>query len=494
MRRRRSLAAWESRGLGVIVALVLALAGCEAAPEEGEAESVAPVEIGTAECAACGMVVREQPAPRGQLVHRDGTHQHFCALADLAHYAQTPSPHGGADHIFVEALDPSAEPAAIDASPRDWVDAAEASYVVGVERPRVMGEPALAYGSRAEAEQVAARLGGRVVSWKELSEHLTGTSAEGPAPATRRVIVTREAVKMGTRFELKVVADNEAAADAAIDAAFEEVDRVEALLSEWREDSEISRVNSRAGQGPVAVGPELFEVVERAQQIAEMTDGAFDLTFASCGDLWSVSDKRVPDEATIAECKPRIDYQQIALDRGERTIALEESHTRIGIAAIGKGYGVDRAAQVLVERGVEHFMVDGGGDIRARGAHPKRPWRVGVAHPRQRDKLLASVPIGDAAVVTSGDYEHFFERDGQRYHHIIDPRTARPARASVAATVRAANATDADALATAFFVLGPERAVEIADDLPGVEALVVGADLDIHTSAGFDGVMESSAP
>jgi len=290
---------------------------------------------------------------------------------------------------------------------------------------------------------------------------------------------------MGTRFEIQLVTDDIAAGRAAIEAAYAEIDRVEQLLSEWRESSEISAVNRQAGQGAVSVGPDLFAVIERSVRISEITHGAFDVTFAGCGSLWSIRERRVPTDREIDECLVQVDYRRLELDPAASTIFLPTESMRIGIAGIGKGYGVDRAVEVLEAHGIDDYIVDGGGDIRLAGGNVDRPWIVGIAAPRREGHLHATLEPGRGAIVTSGDYQRYFEKDGVRYHHILDPATGRPAPGSVAVTVIASTATDADALATGLFVLGPERGIEVVEQLPEVEALIFGPDLILHRSSGF---------
>ncbi|MFU8805879.1 MAG: FAD:protein FMN transferase [Bradymonadaceae bacterium] len=319
----------------------------------------------------------------------------------------------------------------------------------------------------------------------EQEVQLTSRAQSEPAQAASVEVFRREQVLMGTGFEIQVVSTNGAEAAEAIDAALMEVRRVEALLSEWQATSEISAVNDAAGQGPVRVGPELFEVVERALGLAELTGGAFDITFAGCGHLWSVRERRIPKDAEVEACLPWVGPGLVELERENSTIALQSARVRIGIGGIGKGYGVDRAAEVLLAIGVVDFVVNGGGDIRTSGRRIDRPWRVGVAHPRQPDLIIGMLDVSDAAVVTSGDWERYFEEDGVRYHHILDPRTGRVARSSMAVTVVAENATDADALATGLFVLGPTEGLAIIEALPGVEALIIDPAGRMHPSAGF---------
>jgi len=291
---------------------------------------------------------------------------------------------------------------------------------------------------------------------------------------------------MGTTFEIQVVTTDPRAGAAAIEAALDEVARVEELLSEWKSTSQISAVNRAAGEtAGVAVGAELYEVVERALEVSEMTAGAFDITYAACGHLWSFRDSRIPTDAELQACLPSVDYRRVELIVAEHGIRLPDAAMKIGISGIGKGFGVDRAAELLESRGIKDYTVDGGGDLRIRGRNEAGPWRIGVADPRRPGTLARTLELDAGAVVTSGDYVLFFDQDGRRYHHILDPRTGRPAESSIAVTVIAASATDADALATGLFVLGPQLGLDLVEKLPGIEALITDPDLVEHASSGF---------
>lgn len=303
--------------------------------------------------------------------------------------------------------------------------------------------------------------------------------ADAAAPAVHRF----EAQLMGTPWALAIVGDGAKAANAA-KAAFAEVARVEGVMSEWRPTSEVSRLNA-AGGAPVTVSAELFELLERARDLGDRSGGAFDVTWAALRGVWDFDAKRVPLAEAVAAARARIDYRRLTLDPANRTATLPGGMA-VGLGGIAKGYGIDRAAAVLRQHGFTAFLVDGGGDLYVAGEKaPGKPWTVGVQHPRRRDELMVALPVRDAAVVTSGDYERFFEIEGRRYHHIIDPRTGFPADRSVAVTVRAADATFADALATALFVMGPEEGVALAETLPGVDAAVLGADGRVMATAGL---------
>jgi thiamine biosynthesis lipoprotein len=302
---------------------------------------------------------------------------------------------------------------------------------------------------------------------------------DAAAPAVHRF----QAQLMGTPWSLAIVGDG-VKAEAAAKAAFAEVARVEGVMSEWRPTSEVSRLNA-AGGAPVVLSPELFDLLRRARDLGDRSGGAFDVTWAALRGVWDFDAGRVPAPDAVAAAKARIDYRRLALDAATRTATLPAGRA-VGLGGIAKGHGIDRAAAVLREHGFSAFLVDGGGDLYVAGEKaPGQPWTVGVQHPRRRDELMVALPVRDAAVVTSGDYERFFEVEGRRYHHIIDPRTGMPADRSVAVTVRAADATFADALATALFVMGPERGVALAATLAGVDAAVLAADGRVVATSGL---------
>jgi thiamine biosynthesis lipoprotein len=301
----------------------------------------------------------------------------------------------------------------------------------------------------------------------------------------RALRVERDVQAMGTSLVIEAIGPDEAALVTAIDAAEAELRRVEDLMTSWR-DSPLTRLNARAGEGPVPVPLELAELVARSLVVSEFTDGAFDVTFASVGRLWDFrADPPVlPDPAELARALERVGWRRVQVDVDASTIALPEG-TAIGLGGIAKGYGVDRAMQVLIEHGVEHAVVNAGGDLKALGAEFDEPWTVAIKHPRRREEVLATIPVSNVCLVTSGDYERFFELDGERHHHILDPRTGRSATGCMSATVLAPDAAFADALATALCVLPAERGLELAEGLAGVEALLVDLEGTVHATTGL---------
>lgn len=319
----------------------------------------------------------------------------------------------------------------------------------------------------------------------ERREETTGGPSSN-AESDRLVRLSREQPLMGTTFRITVLAPDQIRGSRAIDAAFSEIERVEHLISGWESTSELSAVNRAAGEKPVRVGPELMELVETSLRLSAKTEGAFDITFAGCGSLWSFRKPDIPSPSALAACRGKIGFERIELDTDDSTVFLPESDMEIGVGGIGKGYGVDRAAETLEKQGVTNYIVDGGGDVRVRADDRERPWRVGVAHPRQRGRLLGQLAVREGAVVSSGDYERYFERDGKRYHHILDPKTARPARKAVAVTVLSDRTAAADALSTGLFVMGPEEGLELAERMPDVEAMIIDPELEVHATEGFE--------
>jgi thiamine biosynthesis lipoprotein len=308
-----------------------------------------------------------------------------------------------------------------------------------------------------------------------------------------RFRLSEERSLMKTRFRIDVVVGDEAEGAAAIEAAYDEVARFEDVLSNWSDSSQITEINRAAGSAPVVVSDDLLTLLDRALHVSRLTDGAFDITFASCDGLWSVPDRRIPTDDEIAACLPHVNHRRVALDLQRSAVFLPDLRMRVGIAGLAKGYRVDRAARVLERFGVVDYVVDGGGDMRVSTGDGGRPWEISVAHPRRSGQALGTVSLTSGAIATSSDSQWYFEQDGVRYHHILDPATGRPARRSISATVIAPTALDADALATGFFVMGPDRGITLAEELPGVEALLVAPDLSVRTTSGFPSALPVGA-
>lgn len=294
---------------------------------------------------------------------------------------------------------------------------------------------------------------------------------------------------MGTEFRVSIAGEEPARAREAIEAALDEVARIERALSPYRDDSEVSRINRAAALEPVRVSPETLDLLERAREVSELSGGAFDVTFAALSPIWRSlreDPPRLPADEAIDEARGLVDWRRLELDREAGTAFLPRRGMRIDLGGIGKGHAVDRAGEVLTKRGIENFIVGGGGDLLVRGRKLSGPWRLGIQHPRRRGELMGELDLPEGgALVTSGDYERFVEIDGTRYHHIIDPRTGRPVRGTTAVTLTAPNATLADALSTAVFVLGPEAGLALVERTEGVEAILVDGEMNVTISSGL---------
>jgi thiamine biosynthesis lipoprotein len=256
-------------------------------------------------------------------------------------------------------------------------------------------------------------------------------------------------------------------------------------MSHYNPKSQLSAVNAHAAEGPVRVDPTIIEVVSRALEFSRLSGGAFDITYASVGYLYDYRAHQKPTDAQIAKAMPGVDYRHVQVDPVASTIRFTTPGVRIDLGGIAKGYAVDRCVEILRRMGIRHAMVNAGGDTRLLGDRRGAPWIVGVRDPRNDGALVTRLPLADEAVSTSGDYERYFEADGERYHHILVPGTGKSAREVRSVTILGPDATTTDGLSTTVFVLGVRRGLELVERLPGIEAVIVDADGRIHHSAGL---------
>lgn len=305
--------------------------------------------------------------------------------------------------------------------------------------------------------------------------------------AAGSVVKKRTQVHMGTLVSITAVGADEEAAHRAINAGFQEIRRLEQMLSTWIVSSELSQVNRSAGIVPVIVSPETLTVVRRSLQVAEMTDGGFNIAVGPAVEAWNISaEARLPTGAELEAVKPLIDLQAVHADMWERTVYLEKSGMRIDVGGIGKGYAADQAAEAMKRAGATAGVVALSGDIKTFGRLPGgAPFPVGIRHPRRDGAVLAEIDLQDEAISTAGDYERFFERNGIRYHHILDPKSLQPARGCQSVTVIAKEGIWADGLDTGIFVMGPERGMELVEHLDDVEAIIVDAEGHVLISSGL---------
>jgi thiamine biosynthesis lipoprotein len=323
-----------------------------------------------------------------------------------------------------------------------------------------------------------------------------GTTASAPPPPPHAFV--REGQAMGTHISFTAWTRNEPAAEKAFQSAFDELTRLEALMTDWerpgRPLSDVVRINQAAGRRAVRVAPETLAVILASLDMSRRSEGAFDITFAALRGLWRFDedlDARVPPAAEIERRRKLIDWRQVIVDRGAGTVKLARPGMKLGLGGIAKGYAVDRAAAILRQAGLTNFMVQAGGDLYVAGAKDDKPWLVGIKDPRapRRDAYFAVAPIRDHAFSTAGDYERSFVLDGRRYHHIIDPHTGWPATASRSVTIFAPTALIADGIDDAVFILGPERGLALVEAMPDVGAVIVDAHNKVWVSKRMQGVV-----
>lgn len=294
--------------------------------------------------------------------------------------------------------------------------------------------------------------------------------------------------RMGSSFVYTIESSDSISAVTSLAAADQEVARIEALISSWQSDSETSAINRQAGVQPTTVSQELVQLISRAIKVAELTGGSFDPSYAGLDRFWKFDSTMaiLPDSSEVMNSVRRIDYRKIQVNEKDSTVFLPDSGMKIGFGAIGKGYAADKAKQILIERGVEAGVVNAGGDLICWGEREQgQPWQVSIADPIHPNRILATLPIRNLAVVTSGNYERFVYLNGERYSHILDPRTGWPVKGIRSVTVLSPIAEFSDALATALFVMGEAQALSLVNQLSGVECLMITEDNRMMTSEGL---------
>jgi len=261
--------------------------------------------------------------------------------------------------------------------------------------------------------------------------------------------------------------------------------RIERKFSRFRPDSLLSRINAQAGLAPVAVDGETAALIQAALDLARLTGGRFDPTVGILGRVWDFKKGRIPSESELRDLLPHVDADSVAVGEGE--VFLKRAGMELDLGGVGKEYAVDRASEVLAREGIDSGIVNFAGDVRTLGRRGDgRPWSVGVRDPRNGERCLFAIRVrGGAGVATSGDYERYFERDGVRYHHLLDATTGLPSRGVASATVIAPSAFAAGRLATAAFLLGPEGGLRLLESQPGVEGALVTVEGGILQTSGL---------
>ncbi|HTT01348.1 MAG TPA: FAD:protein FMN transferase [Steroidobacteraceae bacterium] len=297
--------------------------------------------------------------------------------------------------------------------------------------------------------------------------------------------IYREAPIMGTRCDVELWSEDQAKGEAAIASVFEDMRRFDESMSTYKPTSEVSYVNAHAAQGPVKISSELYDLADKALQYSEITRGTFDITYASVGYLYDYRNRVRPNDATITAKLPAINYRHVHLDKAASTIRFDYPGVRIDFGGL-KGYEVDRGIELLRVAGFTHAMVNAGGDTRIIGDRFGKPWIVGIRDPDDRSKIVLRMPITDAALSTSGDYERYFDEGGVRYYHILDPKTGKSPHKVRSVTIIGPNATRTDALTKSVFVMGAKEGIAFIDTLPDVDAVVITPDGKIWYSQGLE--------
>lgn len=296
---------------------------------------------------------------------------------------------------------------------------------------------------------------------------------------------------MGSTLRVELWTSDSAAAQAALSDVRSEFTRLDATMSTWVAGSDVQRVNQFAGVKPVEVSAETIEVLEDARQVSEWTRGKFDVTFGALSGLWKFDhdqDNVIPDMNEVRRRLSLIDYRAIRIDKAARTVFVERKGMSVHLGGIGKGYAIDRSAALVRRRGIQNFMIHSGGDMYVAGLNNGKPWRLGIQDPRgPANRIFAELDLSDGTFSTSGDYERAFVRDGRRYHHILDPSTGEPARGVRSVTIVANRATLADGLSTGVFLLGPKAGMDLVEQLPDVEAVIVSDRNEVLMSSGLVG-------
>ena len=295
-----------------------------------------------------------------------------------------------------------------------------------------------------------------------------------PASSHSANLFKHHQVAMGTIVEITLIGDDEETAKKAALQAFQEIKRIEYLMSPWIESSDVSRINRAAGREWVEVSMETLEVVNKAREVSELSGGAFDITVGPLVQLWRKARERgiPPEMGDVKKTLNLVNFKNLVVNP-EGKILLKKRAMEIDLGGIAKGYAVDKAFDLLINLGYKNLIANAGGDLRVGGTKLDQPWSIGIQHPRESEKIIARISISDAAIATSGDYEKFFIHQGRRYHHILNPKDGFPAEGCQSVSIIYKKGILADALATAVFVLGTEKGYSLSQRLEGVNCLII---------------------
>ncbi|HVM88128.1 MAG TPA: FAD:protein FMN transferase [Puia sp.] len=301
-----------------------------------------------------------------------------------------------------------------------------------------------------------------------------------------KTVVSKSLKLMGNRFQISVLTENQAWADGCIQAAIDEIRRIEKLLTTFSEESETALINRNAGVRPVKVSREIFDIIERSVRISGVTQGAFDITYGSVDKrLWNFDTHMtsLPDRETAKKMVRLVNYRNIILDKENTTVFLKEKGMRIGFGGIGKGYAAEKAKYVMQKMGAESGIVNASGDLTVWGYQPNGdPWTIGIVNPNAAGQIFSYMNVTNMAIATSGNYEKFVIINGKKYSHTINPRTGLPVTGIKSVTIISTNAEIADAMATPVMIMGIDAGLNMINQMKDIEAIIIDDDDIIYTS------------
>ena len=290
---------------------------------------------------------------------------------------------------------------------------------------------------------------------------------------------------MGTSIRVELWCDERTRGEAAMAAVIEEMHRIDRAMSPFKPESELSRINRDAASRPVHISDEMFGLLARSIEFSGLSAGAFDITYAGAGHLYDYRLRIKPSDEMLLRARAAVGWKHLVLDPAAQTVRFAREGVRIDLGGFAKGHAVDNATAILRRLGIAHAFVSAGGDSRVIGDRRGRPWTVGVRDPRRPGEVVALLPLEDVAISTSGDYERYFDSDGVRCHHVIDPKTGKSPSTVRSVTILAADGLTTEALSKSVFVLGLEQGMRLVQSQEGVDAVVVDAAGVLHYSTGL---------
>lgn len=296
-------------------------------------------------------------------------------------------------------------------------------------------------------------------------------------------------ILLGTVINITIISDSEDKAVKTSEQAFMEIERIENLMSPYRTTADIYKLNKYAYKRSVKVSEETFSLIKKSYEISEITNGSYDITFASLSHIWNFKKKDFspPSEYIVNKLLPSFDYHNLILDPVNSAVEFRKKATKIGLGGIAKGYAIKKGIHVIRKAGIKNAILEAGGDVQVLGDKYNQDWKIGLRHPR-KDDLILSIGLKDMdSIATSGDYERFRMYRGKRYHHILNPKTGFPAETFSSVSVISKDPTDADIFATAFFVMGKVRAIEFLKQRKDLTAIFVDLNLECSASGELKG-------